>query len=163
MPGTKQLNPFAHAFMPPSGPALAPTADRLAALRLGGAAVPDASGLAAAPADRSAPVPDVGFALWSGTASHRLTGAVRQAQQDDVAEEGDLELEPHFQFQEQDEEEERGRSEAARASTCSSAEASPHTSVRPWGLVGRLSERRLARLGLLLAAAAASRLPPCMP
>lgn len=126
MPGTKQLNPFAHSFVPPSGPALAPSADRLAALRLGGAAVPDAGGAAAT--DPSAPVPDAGFALWSGCASHRLTGAVRQSHQDEVAEEGDLELEPHFQ--EEDEEEERGGSEARCASTCSSAEASPHASVR---------------------------------
>ncbi|PRW45661.1 serine threonine- kinase 2 19-like isoform A [Chlorella sorokiniana] len=120
MPGTKQLNPFAHSFVPPSGPALAPPADRLAAIRLGGGAVPDR----AAAADRGGPIPDAGFALWSGCASHRLTGAVRQSHQDEVAEEGDLELEPHFQ----EDEEERSGSEARRASTCSSTEASPHTS-----------------------------------
>lgn len=128
MPGTKQLNPFAHAFEPPSGPALAPPTNRLAALRLGGVAIPVSERAAAA--DRSAPVPDAGFALWSGCASHRLTGAVRQSHQDEVAEEGDLELEPHFQ---EEDYEERGGSEARPASTCSSAEASPHASVRCWG------------------------------
>lgn len=129
MPGTKQLNPFAHAFEPPSGPALAPPTNRLAALRLDGVAIPDVGSASAAAADRSAPVPDAGFALWSGCASHRLTGAVRQSHQDEVAEEGDLELEPHFQ---EEYDEERGGSEARPASTCSSAEASPHASVRCW-------------------------------
>lgn len=127
MPGTKQLNPFAHAFLPPGGPAAAPPTERLAGLRLGGAR-PDAGGLAV-PA-RGAPVVDGGFALWSGCASHRLTGAVRESQQDEVAEEGDLELEPHFQ-------EEEHEGQPGPHSPCSSAEASPHTSVRGWGRGGK--------------------------